>query len=276
MKPIWMLTALSALFIACGGDDAPADDNGSADMQNDPGQGNPYGGGQAGGPGAGQGGPGMNPGGPGSGDPSAQAGGGNPYGNGGGAGNPYGNGPGGQAGGPPQPTFDPSLPAGKKQVWTKAKITTQWNGKSAADLLKSFGQPASWKQAQGYTAYIYDKMYVTEKNKKYSKITFAVQPDRQSPGGGKIIAIGLVPNSGTPLRPNAGGQGGGFPGQGAGNPYGNGGGNPYGNGGGGPPQGFPGGGQGGGPPTGYPGQGGGQGEPPPSGFNQGGGGQPQR
>jgi len=251
MKPIWMLTALSALFLACGGDDdAAADDNGSADSggQDAYGQ-NPYGG-QQGGPGSGQGGPGMGPGGgqgmgPGGpgGDPSAQGGGGDPYGSGG-PGGQFGNG--GQPGGPPKPTFDASLPEGKKQVWTKSKITTQWTGKSAADLLKSFGQPASWKQAQGYTAYIYDKMYVTEKNKKFSKITFAVQPDKQSPGGGKIIAIGLVPSSGTPLRPNGGGQG--FPGQDGGFPPG-----------------------GGGPPQGYPGQGGG----PPGGFNQGGGGPPQ-
>ena len=250
MKPIWMLTVLSALFLACGGDDdAAADDNGSAGSggQDDAYGQNPYGG-QQGGPGGGQG---MGPGGPG-GDPSAQ-GGGDPYGSGG-PGGQFGNG--GQPGGPPKPTFDPSLPEGKKQVWTKAKITKQWKGKPAGELIKSFGNPLQHAKQGSFVVYFFDKMYVTDKNMKYSKITVAIQPDGK--GGGNVFAIGLVPNSATPLRPNGGGQGGppqGYPGGGQGGPPGG-----FNQGGGGPPQGYPGGGQGG-PPQGYPG-GGGQGRPP--------------
>jgi hypothetical protein len=170
-------------------------------------------------------------------------------------GNPNGGGQGGGFGGAPQPqqpTFNPSLPAGKKQVWTKAKITTAWKGKSAAELIKSFGNPANHKQQGNLIVYFYDNMYVKEKNMKYSKVSFAIQPDGK--GGGSVFAIGLVPNSATRIQP-AGGQGG-FPGQGGGFP-GQGGGFPGGapgdgedTGGGGPPGGFPGGGQGGAPPGG--------------------------
>jgi len=251
MKPLWTIPLLFTLIFAlgCGGDDAEGgDDNGSADQQNDPGQGNPYGGGgQGGGPPGGQaGGP---PGGQGGGPPGGEGGfgGGDPSG----AGNPYGGGQGGGFGGAPQPqqpTFDPSLPAGKKQVWTKAKITTAWKGKSAAELIKSFGNPANHKQQGNLIVYFYDNMYVKEKNMKYSKVSFAIQPDGK--GGGSVFAIGLVPNSATRIQP-AGGQGG-FPGQGGGFP-GQGGGFPGGapgdgedTGGGGPP----GGGQGGAPPGG--------------------------
>ena len=222
MKPLWTIPLLFTLIFAlgCGGDDAKGDDNGSADQQTDPGQGNPYGdGGQAGGQ---QGDPGM--------DPAGQGGG--PSGVEGGFGGQ------GGFGGPPQPqqpTFDPSLPAGKKQVWTKAKITTAWKGKSAAELIKSFGNPANHKQQGNLIVYFYDNMYVKEKNMKYSKVSFAIQPDGK--GGGSVFAIGLVPNSATRIQP-PGGQGG-FPGQGGGFP-GDGGGT-----GGGPPGGYPGGGQGG-------------------------------
>ena len=176
---------------------------------------------------------GMGPDGQGGGAPGGEGGMG-PDGQGGGAPggeDGFGGAPGGEGGGfggatqPQQPTFDPNLPAGKKQVWTKAKLETASKGKSAADLVKQFGKPASWKQQRGYTAYIYDKMYVKDKNMKYSQVTFAVQPDSASPGGGKIIAIGLVPSSGTRIQPAAvqaedggppggfpGGQGGGYPG----------------------------------------------------------------
>jgi len=94
---------------------------------------------------------------------------------------------------PQQQLFDPNLPAGKKQVWTKAKITTAWKGKSAAELIKSFGNPANSKQQGNLTIYFYDKMYVEEKNKKYSTVTFAIEP------GGNVSLIGLVPSSATPI-----------------------------------------------------------------------------
>ena len=178
------------------------------------------------GQGMGPDGQGMGPDGQGGGAPGGEGGMG-PDGQGGGAPggeDGFGGAPGGEGGGfggatqPQQPTFDPNLPVGKKQVWTKAKLETASKGKSAADLVKQFGKPASWKQQRGYTAYIYDKMYVKDKNMKYSQVTFAVQPDSASPGGGKIIAIGLVPSSGTRIQP-AGGQNG-FPGQGGGFPGG--------------------------------------------------------
>ena len=98
---------------------------------------------------------------------------------------------------PQQQLFDPNLPAGKKQVWTKAKITTAWKGKSAAELIKSFGNPANNKQQGNLTIYFYDKMYVKEKKKKYSTVTFAIQLDGK--GGGTVSAIGLVPSSATPI-----------------------------------------------------------------------------
>ncbi len=94
---------------------------------------------------------------------------------------------------PQQQLFDPNLPAGKKQVWTKAGITTAWKGKSAAELIKSFGNPANNKQQGNLTIYFYDKMYVEEKNKKYSTVTFAIEP------GGNVSLIGLVPSSATPI-----------------------------------------------------------------------------
>jgi len=244
MKPLWTFPLLLTLLLAlgCGGDDEAADKKSSDATIPD--EGDQAAGGQQGmGPdGQGGGAPGgeggMGPDGQGGGAPGGEDGfGGTPGGEGG-----FGGAPGGEGGGfggatqPQQPTFDPNLPAGKKQVWTKAKIETAYKGKSAADLVKNFGKPASWKQQRGYTAYIYDKMYVKDKNMKYSQVTFAVQPDSASPGGGKIIAIGLVPGSGTRIQP-AGGQNG-FPGQG-GDP-----------GGGGPPGGFPGGGYPGGAPPG--------------------------
>ena len=40
-------------------------------------------------------------------------------------------------------------------------------------------------------------MYVEEKNKKYSTVTFAIQPDGK--GGGTVSAIGFVPSSATPI-----------------------------------------------------------------------------
>ena len=238
MKPLWTFPLLLTLLLAlgCGGGDEAADKE-SSDASI-PDEGNQAAGGQQGmGPG-GEGDMGMGGAdGQGGGAPGGEDGfGGAPGGEGG-----FGGAPGGEGGGfggapqPQQPTFDLNLPAGKKQVWTKAKIETAYKGKSATDLVKNFGKPTSWKQQRGYTAYIYDKMYVKDKNMKYSQVTFAVQPDSASPGGGKIIAIGLVPSSGTRIQP-AGGQGG-FPG---GDP-----------GGGGPPGGFPGG-QGGGYPGGAP------------------------
>ena len=253
MKPLRIIPMLCPLIfaLACGSDDKPAEsaDQGADDQQN---AGQDQGGGQSGG----QGQEGMDPsggqqGGGVGGDPS---GGGFAGGDPSGGGNPYG----GQDpgfGGPPQqqqPTFDPNLPAGKKQVWTQAKIMTAYNGKSAADLVKNFGQPASWKKQGTILVYFYDKMYVKEKNMKYSQVSFAVQPDSKIAGGGKIVAVGLVPKSATRL-PAAGGQGGnpyggqgGFPGQGGGFPGQGDGEDP----GGQPPQGFPGQGR---PPQGYPG-----------------------
>ena len=239
MKPFCTFPLLLTLLLAlgCGGDDEAADKKSSDATIPD--EGNQAAGGQQG----------MGPDGQGGGAPGGEGGMG-PDGQGGGAPggeDGFGGAPGGEGGGfggatqPQQPTFDPNLPAGKKQVWTKAKLETASKGKSAADLVKQFGKPASWKQQRGYTAYIYDKMYVKDKNMKYSQVTFAVQPDSASPGGGKIIAIGLVPSSGTRIQP-AGGQNG-FPGQGGGFP----GGDP---GGGGPPGGFPGGGYPGGAPPG--------------------------
>ena len=41
-------------------------------------------------------------------------------------------------------------------------------------------------------------MYVKEKNKKYSTVTFTIRPDGK--GGGNISLIGLVPSSATPIE----------------------------------------------------------------------------
>ena len=98
---------------------------------------------------------------------------------------------------PQQQLFDPNLPAGKKQVWTKAQITAAWKGKSATELIQHFGNPTNIKQQGNLTLYFYDKMYVKEKKKKYSTVTFAIEPDVK--GGGNVSLIGLVPSSATPI-----------------------------------------------------------------------------
>jgi len=214
MKKLWLysLSLTLLLAIGCGKDEeGGGDDNSSdtADAGDASGGGNPYGdpngGGQANGPGA-----------PGGGDPNMGDG-EDSAGPGSGDGNPYGgqNPDGGVAAQPKQPSFDPSLPAGKRRVWTYGTGGMDirlYVNKTAEVIAKAFGQPKSYnKLANNNVVYTYDKMRVRAANKEYSTMLVTIQPLPK--GGTRVTNITLDPKSAKEVAAASGpGLNGGYPG----------------------------------------------------------------
>lgn len=214
MKKLWLysLSLTLLLAIGCGKDEeGGGDDNSSdtADAGDASGEGNPYGdpngGGQANGPGA-----------PGGGDPNMGDG-EDTAGPGSDDGNPYGgqNPDGGVAAQPKQPSFDPSLPAGKRRVWTYGTGGMDirlYVNKTAEVIAKAFGQPKSYnKLANNNVVYTYDKMRVRAANKEYSTMLVTIQPLPK--GGTRVTNITLDPKSAKEVAAASGpGLNGGYPG----------------------------------------------------------------
>ena len=174
--------------------------------------------------------------GPGGGGPGGmEPGGGGPGGMEPGGGGPGGMGPGGGQ----QPVrLDPNQPQAPQMIWTVntgrrqspgLDIRTIYLGKPASTIQQAFGSPTDAKLVGTNGVWTYPGMKIRDaQGKTYNAVRFTIQPVPN--GGGKVIAIDVIPGA---IAGAVGGGGPGWPGG---------------------PGGFPGGGPGGGGPGGGPGE----------------------